>query len=159
MHQSWSCSSAPSFGFCLSACLLVSLLADWPLIVQGRLSAAYFDSFVYFHCVALSESAPVEYNMVPSLQYTANPAESLSPACQESYNNSLLSALRSSGAAFKQLCPTQTAIVAVTYKEGSLQFTYDSTAQRVGLQVFVVVKFKLWGWYSCLKHPQSIFAS
>lgn len=79
---------------------------------------------------------------MPSLQYTANPAQSLSPACQLSYNSSLLSALRSSGAAFKQLCPTQTAIVAVTYKEGSLQFTYDSAAQRVGLQDFVVVVVK-----------------
>lgn len=46
----------PAFGFCLSACLLVSLLADWPFIVQGMLAAAYFDCFIF--TVSLFQSQP-----------------------------------------------------------------------------------------------------
>ena len=46
----------PSFGFCLSACLLVSLLADWAFIVQGMLAAAYFDCFIF--TVSLFQSQP-----------------------------------------------------------------------------------------------------
>ena len=84
--------------------------------------------------------------MVPTLQYTANPAESLSDSCQQSYNSSVLSALRTLGATFKQICISQPTIIAVTYNEGSLQFTYNTTAQQVGLDSFKTgflnVKFK-----------------
>ena len=103
--------------------------------------------------LSLSESGPVEYNMMTSLQYAANSGQSLSEECQQSYNSSVLVALNSSGATFKQICDAQSTIITVAYNEGSLQSTYDTNNRLVGYEQFLdglLVKKKKLFIYFCI---------
>ncbi|KAL8577903.1 hypothetical protein ACOMHN_011899 [Nucella lapillus] len=78
-----------------------------------------------------SKSAPVQFNMVIELQYEATPSEALTDSCQQSYNTSLLIVLRNSAITLKQICSSQTTIMAIAYNEGSLEYFYNNGTQQL----------------------------
>ena len=99
--------------------------------------------------ILFPESALYQYRYNEVLSYVSTPLADLTESCQSSYATSLenlLGAYTLAGT-FKSLCLSQNAIPSISYITGSLQTSYNATAQQVLndlLFLILSLKFNIW---------------
>ena len=106
-------------------------ITDWIRLSTTILCNIMLSFFSFL--ILFPESALYQYRYNEVLSYVSTPLADLTESCQSSYATSLenlLGAYTLAGT-FKSLCLSQNAIPSISYITGSLQTSYNATAQQV----------------------------